>query len=67
VNASDDERLPRRAVDALYASARQPKEIVWMSGRHVHGDKETIQRLVEIVMRRVRADAGDSTARAADQ
>jgi len=33
----------------------------------VHGDKETIQRLVEIVMRRVRADAGDSTARAADQ
>ena len=67
VNASDDERLPRRAVDALYASAREPKEIVWMSGRHVHGDKETIQRLVEIVMRRVRADAGDSTARAADQ
>lgn len=54
VNASDDERLPRSAVDALYASAREPKELVWMSGRHVHGDKETIQRLVAIVMERMR-------------
>ena len=55
VNASDDERLPRPAVDALYASAQQPKEIVWMSGRHIHSDRETIQRLVAIVMERMRA------------
>jgi len=54
VNASDDERLPRRAVDALYARAREPKEIVWMSGRHIHSDRETIQRLVAIVMARIR-------------
>ena len=54
VNASDDERLPRKAVDALYASAQEPKELVWMSGRHVHSDRETIQKLVEIVMTRVR-------------
>jgi len=54
VNASDDERLPRSAVDALYASAREPKEQVWMSGGHVHGDRETIQRLVAIVMERMR-------------
>ena len=53
VNARDDERLPRSAVDALYASAREPKELVWMSGAHVHGDKETIQRLVGIVMTRM--------------
>jgi dienelactone hydrolase len=38
VNASDDERLPRSAVDALYASAREPKE-QWMSGGHVHGEQ----------------------------
>jgi len=57
VNARDDERLPRSAVDALYASARDPKEQVWMSGRHVHGDKETIQRLVAIVLERMRVDA----------
>lgn len=55
VNAKDDERLPRAAVDALFASAREPKELVWMSGQHVHGDKETIQRLVAIVMDRMRA------------
>ena len=54
VNAKDDERLPREAVEALYASARQPKELIWMTGQHVHGDKETIQRLVAIVMGRMR-------------
>ena len=54
VNATDDERLPRAAVDALYRSAREPKELVWMSGRHIHSDRETIQRLVAIVMSRVR-------------
>ena len=56
VNASDDERMPRPAVDALYASAREPKEIVWMSGRHIHSDRETIQRLVAIVMGRMRGE-----------
>jgi hypothetical protein len=54
VNARDDERLPRAAVDALFASAHEPKELIWMSGQHVHGDKETIQRLVAIVMSRMR-------------
>jgi len=61
VNASDDERLPRSAVDALYASARAPKELLWMSGRHVHGDRETIQRLVAIVMERIRRERGLAT------
>ncbi len=54
VNAREDERLPRSAVDALYRSAREPKELVWMSGGHVHADSTTIRRLVEIVMGRVR-------------
>jgi fermentation-respiration switch protein FrsA (DUF1100 family) len=58
VNARDDERLPRSAVDALYASAREPKELIWMSGAHVHGDKETIQRLVAIVMERMKRGDG---------
>ena len=49
-----DERLPRAAVDALYNSARDPKELVWMSGQHIHSDRETIQKLVGIVMARVR-------------
>ena len=55
VNATGDERLPRAAVDALYNSARQPKERVWMTGVHVHGDSATITRIVEIVAPRIRA------------
>ena len=55
VNASEDERLPRPAIDALFDAAREPKEQVWMSGLHVHADRETITRLVSIVMERVRS------------
>ena len=55
VNASEDERLPRPAIDALFNAAREPKEQVWMSGLHVHADRETITRLVSIVMDRVRS------------
>lgn len=53
VNASDDERLPRQAVEALYHAAREPKELIWMSGIHVHADRETISRLLNIVMSRM--------------
>jgi hypothetical protein len=55
VNASEDERMPRAQVDELFRSAKQPKELIWMSGGHVHGDSATITRLVDIVMARVRA------------
>jgi dienelactone hydrolase len=55
VNASDDERLPRQAVESLYERARDPKEIIWMSGMHIRADKETISRLLEIVMSRMRS------------
>ena len=54
VSATDDERLPRTAVDALYEAAREPKERVWMSGAHVHGDSATINRIVGIVTPRIR-------------
>ena len=46
----------RQTVDALYASARQPKELIWMRGAHVHADSATVRRLVEIVLARVRTD-----------
>jgi hypothetical protein len=54
VNASGDERMPRAQVEELYLNAGQPKEQIWMSGGHVHGDSATITRLVDIVMSRVR-------------
>lgn len=58
INATDDERVSRASVEALYRSARSPKALVWMPGGHVHGDKRTIRRLVEIVLPHVRT--GDS-------
>jgi hypothetical protein len=54
VNAESDERLPRAAVTALYAAAREPKEQIWMPGRHIHADSATIRRIVGIVIARVR-------------
>ncbi len=57
VNATDDERLPRSAVDALFRAAREPKEQMWMTGIHVHGDSATISRIVEIVAPRIRASS----------
>jgi len=54
INALGEERLPRSSIDALYHAARQPKEQLWMTGAHVHGDSATIARIVDIVMPRVR-------------
>ena len=58
VSAEGDERLPRSAVEELFQSARQPKEVVWMPGVHVHADSATIGRLTEIVLARVRKGGG---------
>lgn len=57
VNALGDERLPRASVDALFESAREPKEMIWMPGAHIHADSATVRKLVEIVLARVRGDA----------
>ena len=57
INALDDQRMPRASVEALYASAAEPKEMIWMSGTHIHGDAPTIQRLVALVLDRARAGA----------
>lgn len=56
VNAIDEERLPKSSVEALYEAARDPKEQIWMSGAHVHGDSATIARISEIVTPRIRRD-----------
>jgi dienelactone hydrolase len=54
VSAEGDDRLPRAAVEALYRSAREPKAMIWMPGRHVHADTATIRQLADIVLVRVR-------------
>jgi hypothetical protein len=50
VNALDDERIPRHAVETLWSSAGDPREMIWMPGRHVQGSRiEIVQKLVGIV------------------
>jgi dienelactone hydrolase len=57
VNAAGDERLPKRDVEALYASARPPKELVWLPGAHVHADTAVVRELAEVVLARLRAES----------
>ena len=59
VNGREDERIPRDSIQALFESAREPKEMVWLPGMHVEPDRESIVRaLVSLVLERIRADEG---------
>jgi hypothetical protein len=51
VNALDDERIPRSAVELLYASAGEPKEIHWLPGKHMQRNRrDVLTALVDTVM-----------------
>lgn len=53
INATDDERLPRRAIITLHDSARAPREIIWLPGLHVQSNrKDVIEGLVRTVLAR---------------
>ena len=55
VNALDDQRLPRPAIDVLHEAAREPKEIVWMPGKHVEPDRrKMLDDLIGLVLARMR-------------
>jgi hypothetical protein len=54
LNAESDERLPREAVLKLYEAAGEPRELVWLPGRHVQPKRtEIVRQLVEVVFTRV--------------
>jgi dienelactone hydrolase len=58
LNARDDERLPRDAIEALYAAAGEPKSITWFPGGHVLRSRpEIVQALVKTVLDRMNADS----------
>ena len=61
VNATDDERMPKDAVERLYQSAGEPKELIWMPGRHIRGDSATISGILAIVLSRINVDARQAT------
>ncbi len=61
LNAEEDEKIPRRSVEILYAAAGEPKELVWLPGNHMQGNRpDVLRRLVDAVL--LRADLPDAPA-----
>lgn len=59
LNADADERIPKASVNALWEAAREPKQVVWLPGQHVQGNRpETLEQLVQRVL--ALAAGGDS-------
>jgi hypothetical protein len=57
INARDDERIPRRAVDVLWARVREPRQQSWLDGRHVQGNRpEVLRALVNTIMEYAASD-----------
>lgn len=51
INSREDERIPRHAVDALYAAAQEPKQMIWLDGPHLHRSRPNVlSALVETVL-----------------
>lgn len=62
LNATEDERLPRPAIDALYAAASEPKAIVWFPGKHVQRNRpEIVRALVTTVLERMERSTTQNT------
>lgn len=60
LNAEDDEKIPRRSVELLYAAAQEPKELVWLPGVHMQGNRpEVIEGLIRAVLERAEFPGGD--------
>jgi dienelactone hydrolase len=54
LNATEDERIPRESVQALWEAAQDPKEQIWIDGPHMLGSRPKIlQAIVDSVMVRV--------------
>jgi hypothetical protein len=50
VSSTDDERIPRECVAALYDAAGEPKEMVWLESVHIHPtDESLIAEVAEVV------------------
>ncbi len=54
VNGIDDPQMPREAVEALYAAAREPKALVWLrTGHLMPSDSALIHALVDTALARL--------------
>ncbi len=56
LNADQDEQIPRSSVALLYVSAGNPKELVWLPGKHMQGNRpEVIEQLITAMVTRILA------------
>lgn len=46
INGTDDERIPRQNVDALWRALDEPKEQVWIESAHVHPTNVELTRMI---------------------
>jgi fermentation-respiration switch protein FrsA (DUF1100 family) len=54
VNGRDDPQMPIRAVRALYAAAREPKTLIWLTTGHLlPTNKRLIRALVDTTLARL--------------
>jgi hypothetical protein len=58
VGAAADEQMPRASVERLFAAAREPKELLWSEGGHVHPGRADIVRQL-LAMARQRIESAD--------
>lgn len=66
INGRDDPQMPRAAVEALYAAAREPKSLVWLrTGHLLPTDTTLVRALVDTALARlpVLRDAARVTGR----
>jgi fermentation-respiration switch protein FrsA (DUF1100 family) len=62
INATEDERLPRPAIKALYDAAQHPKTLLWLPGKHVQRNRpEIVRALVTTVLERMEQPVAANT------
>jgi dienelactone hydrolase len=62
LSATDDERIPRESVDALWDAMQPPRDRVWLPGKHMQGDRPDVLRtLVDSVLTRAARPALDTS------
>ena len=68
IGADTDEQMPPARVEALFAAAREPKELLWSKGGHVSTKRhDIVQQLLAMVRTRIEREQTEQTERARTQ
>ena len=65
VHASKDSALPSAAIEALHAVLREPYEILWTAGKHVHPKRpEVVTAITELMFARIARSSAERAGNA---